>query len=181
MNDLRISLGPNLVSFNGNEIKCSITENKLIKAIGEPDREVSLRNDYLLYNGTYIYDRYGMTISFNHGEGSHMTLYYSLTPSLHYRLETIPYNIFHGTLVINELELPRTDKEKNRVFNEYNTKIKQTIAALNNIKSILDRESYYFNINGTRVHFQFDSQTNKKIQVISLSFESNRKRRKNNR
>lgn len=173
MNDLIIKLETNLISFNGIEIKNSITENKLIRAIGEPDREINFRKGYLLYNGTYIYDRYGMTISFNHGEGSYMTLYYSLKSPLHYRPEIIPYNIFHGSLTINGLEMPKTDNTKNKITKDYNTKFKQLIAAFTNT-----RDSFFTSIDGTRIHFQFDYKTTNKIEAIFLTFESGRKRRK---
>jgi len=178
MDDLIIKIEPNLISFNGIEIKNSITENKLIRAIGEPDREINFRKNYLLYNGTYVYDRYGMTISFNHGEGSYMTLYYSLKSSLHYYPETTPYNIFHGSLTINGFEIPKTDNTKNKTTKEYNTKFKQTIAAFTNVRGFNARDSFFTSIDGTRIHFQFDYKTMNKIEAAFLTFESGRKRRK---
>lgn len=68
MEELNIKIESESFSINGIEIKNSITENKLIKVIGIPDREVNNRQGYLLYNGTYIYDRLGMTIEFFHGK-----------------------------------------------------------------------------------------------------------------
>lgn len=178
MNDLIIKIGTNLISFNDIEIKNSITENKLIRAIGKPDREINFRKDYLLYNGTYIYDRYGMTISFNHGKGSYMTLYYSLNSPLHYQPEIIPYNIFHGSLTINGLEIPKTDNTKNKTTKEYNTKFKQTIAAFTNVSGFTSRDSFFISIDGTRIRLQFDYKTMNKIEATFLTFESGRNKRK---
>ena len=181
MDELNIKIESELFSINGVEIRNSITENKLIKTIGTPDREVNYRQGYLLYNGTYIYDRYGMTIEFFHGKGSYMGLILTPKPSF-VRPESTPYSIFKGSLIINGVEIPRVEKNKESLSKDYIKKLYQTFKVLDggNLQSTR-ADWHYCVVNNVRIGFQFDYQKTNGLEAIFISFETRKKKTTKNK
>ena len=181
MEELNIKIESESFSINGIEIKNSITENKLIKVIGIPDREVNNRQGYLLYNGTYIYDRLGMTIEFFHGKVSYMELIFTPKPSF-VGPESIPHCIFKGSLTINGIEIPRVEKNKESLSKDYIKKLNQVFEILNGGKILSKRiDRHYCIVNNIRIGFQFDYQKTNGLEAISLSFETRKSKLKKNK
>lgn len=172
MTDLRIDIKPDFLQINDTEIKFSITPKKLVDIIGKPDRAIMNGSWKPAYNGTYLYDRFGLLVGFAYGKGSYLKLYYSLKSEMYFRSELITKNLFPGLLVINGSELPKIEHDRNLISKEFTKNYIKSLKSIPDVKEIPNFSSFVILSGTTRIVFQFKNDNKFKFENVEIFFKT---------
>ena len=117
-----------------------------------------------------------MTIEFFHGKGSYMGLIFTPKPSF-VRPESVPHSIFYGTLIINGIEIPRVEKDKESLSKNYMKKLNQALEIIDGGKILSRRKDWHYCVvNNIRIGFQLDFQKTSGLEAIFISFETRKQK-----